>query len=129
MNRTTAAAAVAVAQVACSQAFGASALERSLDRLDPAERVRQLCDSKGLETVQRDARLRGANAMKSSIFAPASVRGAMLTATGGAVRLRGRWFRLSFTCTLTADQKTATAFTYQLGAEIPADHWERYGLW
>jgi hypothetical protein len=108
----------------------AGAIEKALAQLAPEERSHQVCALKGLETVRRDARLRGADRLKSSIFTPAVLdAAAVLTAKGGAVRSGNRWYALSFTCKLTADLMKATSFTFAVGEEVPMKAWDKYGLW
>lgn len=112
-----------------SSPAAAGALDQALLKLAPEERSRQICINRGLETVRRDARLRGADRMKSSITSPPVLEGTKLTAKGGAVRANHRWYTLSFMCQLTNDTKQVTSFTFELGREIPKDKWESYGLW
>jgi hypothetical protein len=47
---------------------------------------------------------------------------------GGAFRSRGKWYQFSFTCRSSADYMKVLSFRYQLGAVIPEDKWETYGL-
>ncbi|HMN38005.1 MAG TPA: DUF930 domain-containing protein [Hyphomicrobium sp.] len=107
----------------------ADALQESLQKLPPEERVRQVCIMKGLDRMRSDKRLPGADRMKSSILVPAQLKGEILTAKGGAVRSKHHWFEISFTCEVTKDLMKATTFNYEIGAEIPADKWEDLGLW
>ena len=79
--------------------------------------------------MKRDPLLRGADRMKTSIFKPAVLKGTKLTAPGGAVRSKGHWYALSFSCDLTSDWMKATSFSFALGAEIPERNWEDLGLW
>lgn len=122
--------AIAVALVVFASPHArAAGIESSLAKLEPEERSHQACILKGLREVARDKKLRGADRMKTSIFIPAVLKAATLDAPGGAVRVKGRWFRLAFACTLTQDYMKATTFTFELGAEIPKGEWDRLGLW
>jgi uncharacterized protein DUF930 len=107
----------------------AGSLEEALRKLEPEERAHQACIIKGLNTVHRDTRLRNADRMKTSIFGRAVLNGTLLVAKGGAVRANKRWYALSFTCNLTPDLMRGTSFSFQLGAEIPKQRWDDYGLW
>jgi hypothetical protein len=119
------------AAIACCLplAVEAGALEQALMKLDPQERSHQVCILKGLDSVKRDARVRGADRLKTSILSPAVLQGTLLTARGGAVRAKNRWYAISFTCQLTADLMKATSFSFELGAEIPKSRWDQLGLW
>src|SRR4051812_3844786 len=81
----------------------------ALRKLEPEERSHHACIIKGLETVHRDARMRDADRMKTSIFSRAVLNGTVLTAKGGAVRANKRWYALSFSCNLTTDFMRATS--------------------
>jgi Domain of Unknown Function (DUF930) len=107
----------------------AGPLENSLKKLAPEDRAQQACVIKGMATLRRDKRLPHADRINTGVFGPAAFDGTVVTAKGGAVRAKGRWFALKFECTVTADQMKATSFTYELGAEIPETKWETYGLW
>lgn len=120
--------AVATATLASTPAIGGS-IKDQLAKLDPEERAHQACVIKGLDMIKRDRKLPGAESMKTSIFGRAAFTGEAVTAKGGAVRAHNRWYKLKFDCTVTADQMKATAFTYEIGAEIPQAQWEDLGLW
>ena len=107
----------------------AGPLEDSLKKLDPEERAHQACVIKGVDTLRRDKRLPHADRMKTGVAGAAVFDGTSVTAKGGAVREKGRWYALKFVCKVTSDQMKATAFTYELGAEIPESKWEAMGLW
>jgi hypothetical protein len=116
--------------VCCMPALAtAGPFDDALRKLEPEERSHQACIIKGLDAVRRDARLRAADRMKTSIFSRAVLDGTTLVAKGGAVRANKRWYTLSFTCKLTADYMRATSFIFQLGAEVPQQRWDEYGLW
>jgi Domain of Unknown Function (DUF930) len=112
-----------------SAAGNAGSIEEALKKLDPEERAHQACAIKGMDTLRRDKRLPGADRVKSSIATPALFDGKVVTAKGGAVREKGRWYGLEYTCTVTSDQMKATSFIYVIGKEIPEAKWEQYGLW
>ena len=107
----------------------ATSLEQTLAKLDPEERSHQACALKALDVLRRDPRLRQADRLKSSIFQRAQLAGVMLNAPGGAVRAGGRWFSISYSCSLTRDYMKATSFTFTLGKEIPKEEWQGRGLW
>ena len=62
----------------------AASLEDSLAKLTPEFRSHQACIVRGLPAVRKEAALRRADRMKTSIFRPAVLDGTKLTATGGA---------------------------------------------
>lgn len=107
----------------------AQSMEKMLATLAPAERAHQACILRGFDVARKDARLRGADRMKTSIFSRAVLDGTTLSAKGGAVRIKNHWYALSFSCDLTADLLKATSFAYDLGKEIPRGRWNELGLW
>jgi hypothetical protein len=104
-------------------------MDKMLAKLAPEERAHQACILRGFDIVRKDVQLRSADRMKTSIFGRAVLAGTTLSANGGAVRVKGHWYALSFSCTLTADLLKATTFSYHLGKEIPKPRWEDLGLW
>jgi len=104
-------------------------MEDALKKLDPEERAHQACSIKGVDTLRRDKRLPHADRIKTRVAGAAILDGTVVTAKGGAVRAKGRWYALKFTCTVTADRMKAVSFTYELGQEIPEAKWDDYGLW
>ena len=58
--------------------------------------------------------------MLAQVFTPPALDSTSVTAKGGAVRLPGHWYALSFSCKLTPDYMKALSFSYELGKEIRA---------
>ena len=115
--------------VCFATAAAAGSVEQWLRKLDPEERARQTCMLRGLKEVQRNVRLAKADRMQSSILSQALLQGDLLTANGGAVRVKGRWYALSFKCQLTTDRMAASNFAFKIGDEIPKQKWSDFGLW
>jgi predicted outer membrane repeat protein len=107
----------------------AASIEQALKKLSPVERAHQACIVKGLDMIRREKRLPGVDRLVAETKVPATFDNNIVSAAGGAIRSKNRWFAVKFQCTVTADQMKATAFSYELGAEIPSDKWESYGLW
>lgn len=98
-------------------------------QLDPEERARQACVVKGIDTIRRDKRLKGADRLKTGITSDAVLTGDRVTTKGGAVRANHHWYTLAFDCKVTKDQLKAISFSYEIGPEIPESKWEDLGLW
>lgn len=121
--------AAAVLVLVQSGEAGAGTLRKSLLKLQPEERAHQACAIRGLETVRRDKRLKGADRLMPDTFKRAQFDGSVVSAKGAAVRANQHWYALSFECTVSDDQTQALAFTFTLGDEIPPEQWEDVGLW
>jgi hypothetical protein len=111
------------------QAAAANSMDRVLAKLEPQERADQVCMILGVDKVRKDKALPRADRMTSEVLGHATFTGTRVTTTGGAVRANHKWYRLTFDCTVTADQMKATAFTYEIGPEIPREKWDDIGLW
>lgn len=107
----------------------AGTLDQSLAKLDPEERSRQACASKGLDVMRKDPRLRKADRINAATTTPAILKGTALTAPAAAVRSAKKWYTFTYACQLTPDLMKATTFTFTLGQEIPKTDWEKLGLW
>lgn len=120
---------VLMASVIGSQIASAGNLEKSFEKLDPAEVAREACSVRGVDQIKRDKALPRVDRMKTGILSPAVLTGETLAGKGGAVRAKDKWYAVAFTCGLTKDHKKATSFAYTLGEEIPHEKWEDLGLW
>ena len=108
----------------------AASIDKALMQLGPEERAHQACIIRGLDKIAADKTLPGADRMKTGVLGDAVFTGGTkVTTKGGAVRAKHKWYRLTFDCTVTADQMKATAFTYTIGPEIPKETWDDIGLW
>jgi Domain of Unknown Function (DUF930) len=112
-----------------AQCASASSLEQSLLKLDPEERSHQACIARGIDVINEANKRLRVDRLKTSIFSRAKFDGTLVTSNGGAVRANHRWYKLSFTCSVTKDQMKAVSFDYRLGNEIPKNEWEDLGLW
>lgn len=115
--------------LAAQPVMAAGPMDSMLEKLAPEERAHQVCILRGFDTFQKDNQLKSADRLKTSIFSRAQLNGATLQAKGGAVRMKGHWYAMGFTCTLTGDLLKATSFSFNLGAEIRKADWDRLGLW
>jgi len=122
--------AIATAIVFAAHAAAADArFERSLQLLDPSERLAQLCDYTAMTYIRKDARhFRPDRAVAGARSEP-QVKNDTVEAKGGAFRSRGKWYELSYSCTGTPDHMKVMSFKYRIGAEIPETKWAGFGLW
>lgn len=127
MKRSLATAAVLACALAST--VQANPLERALRGLEPEDRANQVCALRGVELIRRDKRLPQVDRIKTGIKGRPTYTGTHVDSSAGAVRAKDGWYSLSFKCVVTDDQMAATEFTYEIGAKIPEDSWEQYGLW
>jgi hypothetical protein len=107
----------------------ADKLEQSLMKLDPAERISQVCDLSAMKALGRDAAYKKTDRVLIDAAAAPKVTGDKVTGDGGALRLGDTWFRFSFACTLAPDHMSATDFRYKVIGPIPEEKWAEFGLW
>jgi hypothetical protein len=120
--------AIGAAMVIATQAAASDArFEKSLQKLEPAERLEQLCDYTAMIQIRReskDYRRAVANAMSEAQISKDTVQ-----AKSGAFRSRGKWYSLAYTCTANPEHMKVLTFRYTIGSEIPETKWASYGLW
>ena len=101
---------------------------KSLLKLEPETRLEQICDIEAMKQIKKDMRV-PVDRAKSNVSETPVHKAHTVTASGGAYRSKGKWYRLSFVCSGTPDHTRVTSFSYKTGAEIPESKWEDLGLW
>jgi hypothetical protein len=100
---------------------------RSLQMLDPVDRLEQLCDYVAMTQIRKDHKtFRPDRAVAGN---EPHIKGDTIEAKDGAFRSRRKWYALSYHCTAAPDHLTVTSFKYRIGDEIPEAQWASYGLW
>ena len=103
--------------------------EAMLKRIDPEDRLEQICDFAAADRIGRDKNpYHPDRAVIDSISAPKIV-GDTVQGSGGAFRSGGQWYQFSFTCKTTPDRLKILSFDYRVGEKIPEDKWDGYRLW
>jgi hypothetical protein len=100
-----------------------------LKRIDPADRLEQVCDYAATVRIGRDKNPYHPDRALLGPVSRAQVSGNTIKGTGGAFRSRGQWYQFSFNCTTTPDRLKVLSFDYKIGAQIPEEKWESYGLY
>lgn len=119
-----------VMQALATQVMAADArFEKSLQSLDPAERLEQLCDYTAMDQIRRDAGHYRPDRAVANAMTDAHVSQDTIQAKAGAFRSRGKWYALAYSCTATPDHLKVVSFHYTIGPEIPETKWAGYGLW
>lgn len=117
-----------VAAFAAVPALGAASRSEQMLKLSPETRVEQRCDARAMGSVGREHKGFRPDEFVAYAFADPVLRGARISAPGGAIRSGGKWYRLSYTCETSADGLDVKSFAYQLGAEVPRNEWESHFL-
>lgn len=107
----------------------AEKFEKILMEIDPAERFIQVCSLAAAERISKDKTTYKADRAVMDASAPAKVDGDKMTGDGAAFRSKGDWYQFSFSCEASPDHLKVLSFNYQVGAKIPEEKWETFGLW
>lgn len=106
-----------------------SHFEQLLRRLDPGTRLEQLCDFAAIQQIDRDRNSFHPDRAVGNALIDSKVKADTIEAKGAAFRSGGKWYQFAFTCRASPDHMKVLSFEYQIGAAIPEDKWESYGLW
>lgn len=99
-----------------------------LATLNGDERLIQLCSIEAMEQLKRwKAGFVPHNVVAYAMSDP-SLTSKSIEAPGAAVYADGKWYRLSFNCTATADLDRVASFDFALGRPIPHREWEQHSL-
>lgn len=119
-----------VTQALALQVMAADArFEKSLQSLDPDERLEQLCDYTAMAEIRKDSGQYRPERAVANAMTDAHVSQDTIQAKAGAFRSRGKWYVLAYSCTATPDHLNVVSFQYSIGPEIPETKWAGYGLW
>lgn len=99
-------------------------------KLEPRTRAMQVCSLAALTAFGKDKKLRPrADRVRVNVGTEPKIDKTSVTGPGGGVRSGQKWYAFSFKCSLNEAGTKATAFTYDLGKEIPKSQWDKLGLW
>lgn len=101
----------------------------SLNRLDPATRLEQVCDLEAMSQIDRDASPYHPDRAKTDVISSPKHTGDTVSGSGGAFRSKGKWYSFSFVCKGSPDHLKVVSFNYKIGQLIPESKWASYGLW
>jgi hypothetical protein len=105
-----------------------SKVERMLRQLEPDARFEQVCDLEAMKRIGKDKIYRPERTIVSALGEP-KVADTTMSGSGGAFKSKGQWYQFSFTCQTSPDHMQVQSFSYQIGEPIPAEKWEKSGLW
>jgi hypothetical protein len=119
---------------AAQSAWAASAVSEKrfqamMQRIDPSERLEQVCEYAALTKIGRDKNSYRPDRVVIEAMSAPKVAGDRMSGSGAALRSKGKWYQFEFTCEAAPDRLKVESFTYQVRGEIPEDEWEQFGLW
>jgi hypothetical protein len=103
--------------------------ETMLQRIDPSERLEQVCEYAALTRIGRDKNRYRPDRVVIQAISPPKVKGDKMSGSGAALRSKGKWYQVDFTCQAAPDRLKVLSFSYDVGDEIPEEQWDKLGLW
>lgn len=102
--------------------------QEQLMKLDPQARFEQRCNSRVAGIVSREHKGFNPDEVVAYAFADSTLKGAVVTAPGAALRSHGHWYHVSYVCTASPDGLDVVSFDYKLGDEVPRALWDEHYL-
>ena len=99
---------------------GMARAKAAIKQLPPQRRLVQTCNIEAIGQIGNAGRDYQPDALVADAFAKPVSTGTSYSASGGAFRSGGKWYAISYDCTLSADMNTVTAFSYHLGPDVTA---------
>jgi hypothetical protein len=103
--------------------------ETMLQRIDPSERLEQVCEYAALTRIGREKNGYRPDRVVIQAISPPKVKGDRMAGSGAALRSKGKWYQFGFTCQAAPDRLKVQSFSYEVGHEIPQEQWDKLGLW
>ena len=124
-------AATAFASLALGAAIHPAQAKSSTEQmmmLDPAARMEQRCNARGMGLVGREHKGFHPDELVAYAYANTVLHDNRIKAPGAAVRSGNTWYHLSYDCETANEGLDVKSFTYKLGAAIPNSEWEGHYL-
>lgn len=96
--------------------------------LDPAARMEQRCNARGMGLVGREHKGFHPDELVAYAYANTVIHQGRIKAPGAAVRSGNTWYHLSYDCETANEGLDVKSFSYTLGAAIPTSEWEGHYL-
>jgi hypothetical protein len=102
--------------------------DQQLLKLSPETRLEQRCNARAMGLVSREHKSFRIDEFVAYAYGDPIVHGDSMQAPGGAIRNGKVWYHLSYNCQTTDNSLGIKSFSYQLGAPIPRDEWDKHYL-
>ncbi|MFK8254023.1 DUF930 domain-containing protein [Ancylobacter terrae] len=102
--------------------------DKTLMSLDPAARIEQRCNARGMGEVGRQRSDLHPDELVAYAFADTQAGPDSLKAPGAAVRSGNVWYHMSYSCQTSAEGTDIRAFSFKLGDAIPESEWAQHYL-
>lgn len=99
---------------------GMARAKAAIKQLPPQRRLVQTCNIEAIGQIGNAGKHYQPDALIADAFSKPVTSGTRFSAGGGAFRSDGKWYAISYDCTLSKDLSAVTAFSYHLGEDVTA---------
>ena len=118
------------ALLTAAPAFAANqAMLKQLEKLDPDTRLEQRCDIEAMDRISAAKKGFKVDKVVAYTFAEPVPGENSHKAPGAVFRSDGEWYRLSYTCTTSAEHIDIKSFDYRIGSMVPRAAWTEHYLY
>ena len=113
-----------------SSAFAVDpAIKKQLEKLDPATRLEQSCDTEAMSRINKDKTGFNPDKVIAYTFKDPVPSDDRLVAPGAVFRSKGVWYHLSYTCITGPQHINVRELQYKIGDKVPKESWTKYYLY
>ena len=102
-------------------------VRKALKTLPPEKRLAQTCNLEAAAQIGSAGKGFTPNALVANAFADPAIAGTSYSVSNGAFRSDGKWYSVGYTCKLSKDMSTVTAFAFHIGGNVTATMEARIG--
>ncbi|TNV09563.1 DUF930 domain-containing protein [Ochrobactrum teleogrylli] len=99
-----------------------------LIRLDPLTRLEQRCNLEAMERITRENHHYDVDKVLAYAYSDPTIKSRGIQAQGAAMRSRGVWYKLSYSCRTKDNYLGIVSFNYNIGGVIPKKDWDHHYL-
>ena len=99
---------------------GMARAKAAIKQLPPQRRLVQTCNIEAIGQIGNAGRHYRPDALVADAFSKPTTAGTTFSVSGGAFRSGGKWYAISYDCTLSKDLGAVSAFSYHLGEDVTA---------
>jgi len=105
-----------------------ASIKKQLEKLDPAERLEQSCDTEAMKRIAREKEYRPDKVIAYTFGDPAMTDDT-IKAPGAVFRSKGEWYHLTYNCVTGPEQIDVKSLSFQIGEKVPRDDWQKHYLY
>jgi len=90
----------------------------AIKKLPPQKRLVQTCNIEAIAQIGQSSSRYQPDAIVADAFAPTQPSGTSFKVTAGAFRSAGKWYAVSYDCTLSKDMSRVQSFSFRIGDEV-----------